>query len=53
MLNVKKRFIAAYCWMFGTTKTEAEKVYKTSTREYIDAVIITYDAQCRLIFCFD
>ena len=50
---MKKRFISAFCWLFGTTKSEAEKAYSEATPDYISAVIITFDSQCNLAFCFD
>lgn len=35
----KSEFITAYCYSYGSTKKEAEKVYKAATPAYIAAVI--------------
>lgn len=38
-MNKKAKFINAYAWAYGTTKKEAEKVYKTASKEYIEMII--------------
>ena len=38
-MNRKTKFIDAYTWMYGGTKKEAEMVYKTAGKEYIDMII--------------
>lgn len=50
---MKTRFIVACVWMFGGTKGEAAKVYKTADAEYIAAVVSCYEAQCLRTFSED
>lgn len=50
---MRKQFIEAYSWMYGTTKKEAADVYKRVPDNYKRAVINSYNAQCKLSFLSD
>lgn len=50
---MKQEFLIAYRWMFGGTKTEAEKAYKNSNSERIKLIIDTWKNQCRKTFYYD
>lgn len=40
---MKGRFVKTYRWLFGTTRKEAERVYKTAPRSYISAIIESFE----------
>lgn len=49
----KQRFINAYIWLFGTTKKEASKAYKTASTEYIHQIIETFENNAKRAFITD
>jgi hypothetical protein len=50
---MKKRFITAYTWLFGTTKKEAERVYKIAPQSYILGVIESFETNAIRAFFED
>jgi hypothetical protein len=50
---LKKRFLFAYSWMFGTTKKEAEHVYRTADDDYITSVIDSFEHNAAITFYED
>lgn len=52
-MNRKAKFINAYTMAYGTTKKEAERVYKTVRKEYIDAIINGFKENARRGFYND
>ena len=47
---LKKRFLFAYAWMFGTTKKEAEHVYRTADDGYIKSIIDSFEHNAAITF---
>lgn len=47
------KFITAYCWMFGGTKTEAKIIFKCADQEYIKLIIDIYNKQTQKSFYED
>lgn len=50
---LKKRFLFAYSWIFGTTKKEAERVYRTADYGYIKSVIDSFEHNAAITFYED
>lgn len=50
---LKKRFLFAYSWIFGTTKKEAERVYHTVDDDYIKSVIDSFEHNAAITFYED
>lgn len=50
---LKKRFLFAYSWIFGTTKKEAERVYRTADDDYIKSIIHSFEHNAAITFYED
>lgn len=50
---MKNDFIIAYCWMYGATKKDALKVYRTANKDYITAVVDGYKNNFKKAFYND
>lgn len=50
---MKKLFIIAYCYTYGSTKKKAAEVCKTATPEYIAAIIEGFRQDSRAGFLND
>ena len=50
---MKQRFINAYISLYGGTKKQADKIYKTASNIYINNVIGWFDDQAKLCFYND
>ena len=50
---MKKMFVEAYIAMFGTTKKQANEVYKNSDNTYKNAVINWFNNQSKVTFYND
>lgn len=48
-----KDFYDAYQWMYGVSKTEADKAYMTSSEKHIEAIIDCYKYNCKKAFYED
>ena len=46
-------FINAYCYCYGATKKEAKEVYKSASKQYIRAVIESFEQDSRKAFYED
>lgn len=51
--SMKKEFINAYCYLYGATKEQAKRVYKTTDIKYIQAVIDSYNFDVKKSFLND
>jgi len=49
----KSEFIAAYCYLYGATKTKAAAVYKQVNNEYKKAIIESLKADAKKAFYND
>lgn len=49
----EKEFIEAFCWMYGVSKTEADKAYMTSSKKHIEAIIDCYKSNYQKAFYED
>lgn len=52
-MMLKNDFIAAYQWMFGSTKEQAKLAYKASDKVQIEAIINAWKAQMKSAFYND
>lgn len=50
---LKKRFLFAYSWIFGTTKKEAERVFRTADDDYIKSIIYSFKHNAAITFYED
>lgn len=46
-------FVKAYCWVFGSTKKQAEKVYNTADKSYIAAIVYAFERNAQAGFYHD
>jgi len=49
----KNDFITAYMWMYGSSKKEAEQVYRKVNKEYQEAIIDGFKQNAKQAFIND
>ena len=55
--NLKPNFVRAYCWMYGSTKKQAETAYRRAMEiadyDYIREIIACFDGNAKRAFVND
>ena len=44
---MKEKFITAYCYCYGATKSQARKIYEIASQGFIEAVIESFEQDAK------